>query len=203
MNDAYENTSEEKRQIMRGMRALLAGNIEEARSQHTGVALLIDVLAEAMSEGSTPKMAKKRFAGGTEEDRRVCAGMLNLMESMAGQVKMVLAEIGFDLGDAHVEAVGGCGDPNCPNCHGASSGLPDDFADMLKKKVAEATGLDPDAIQVAAYEGDDPTEALETLMGKSAMRRGRRTEHTDEIMEALDRMPASRRPKLPPKKLPS
>lgn len=189
--------------VVNAMQALFAGRIDEARNADAGVTLVIDVAAEAFTPGSTKGMARKRMEAATEHDRMIAAGMLNMLERSMGQFKDVLAQVGAKLGDAHVETIAvGCGDPNCPNCGGKGTG---DFEKMLKEKVAQMVGIDPDSVTVQQIPANADIEAIM----KAAESNGESEStvpadpHMADIMKALDKMPASKRPRLRPKKLPS
>ena len=207
--DDFRVTRENQLMIVNAMRALFTGNLQEARESDPGVALVIDILADAMVDGATKAAAIDRMEAATEHDRMIAAGVYNLLENMIGQMKNLLAKVGAENHDKHVEVIslGGCGDPNCPGCGGQPFD-PSQVGEAMKAAISNALGINPTNLHVEAVpDGMDMDDAVGALKAKLANEIGGRKspldKHTNEIMEALDSMPGNKRPRLKSKKLPS
>lgn len=204
--DDYTMNERDMTAVLTGLKALFSGKYEEARASHPGVALVLDVLADAMVPGARKAAAIKSFEAASEYDRKVAAGVYNLLENMVTQMKHVLAKVGAEKGDAHVEVVSlggdseyGCGDPDCENCGGKP--FPSDkIAEIIGQKAAEVLGIPLGKVIVQKLDADSMNVVEKALGEDSSMTHD---SHTNEIMQALDRMPGSKRPRLTPKKLPS
>jgi hypothetical protein len=204
-NEKYAMTREDQIMLLNAMHALFAGRYDEARNADPGFALFMDVVADAMVEGARKGEAVERFKAATEHDRAIVAGIYNMLEFMIGQMKTVLARVGAEMGDGHVEVIslGGCGDPDCPGCGGQafdSAKLGEALGPAIKEKLAAMLGFDPAKVGVDVV-SVDTLDAVQELLGKTGQ--PKLDKHTNEMMEALDSMPGAKRPRLKPKKLPS
>lgn len=163
------------------------------KSLPSGMSMALDAMEGAVQDHASKADTDALFRAATEEERAEAAGMLNLLEQVVVGVRDVLTNVGGELGDSHVEAVG-CGDPNCPNCGGAA------IPSGVKEKIAKALGLSPDKVDVVA--ASSLGEALKTLgpveNGELVFRAN--DPHTQDIVDTLAKM--KKRITLPPRKIP-
>ena len=189
------------------------GKRDEAMALHPSAKLFIETMCEALEEGSTPEQADARFRSSTEDVRRELAGIINSMIGMLTQVRMVLAKVGYEEGDKHVERGDDeedCGDPNCP-VHGKNAD-PAKMLDLdgLKNSMAKMLGIDPDKIEVEAVSANTADEAIEKFKKGETIKSSddslppdvRVDAHTLEVQRAIEKLlqggkPKKRKPQFP------
>jgi hypothetical protein len=99
-------------------------------TENPAIKLAFALLEEAMTEGTTVGLARKRYTEGTDEDtRRDAAGMIWLLSLMTTKMEEVLRAESYKLKDSFIEEASpddeeaedyNCGNPDCP-IHGTNA----------------------------------------------------------------------------------